>query len=62
MGIEDIYDGNFYRNLFKIGGLFLEENFYNLFFIWNMDGIFIFKSLKVFIWFFYLIVNELFVK
>eukprot|EP00105_Crassostrea_gigas_P038741 XP_019922889.1 PREDICTED: uncharacterized protein LOC105328585 [Crassostrea gigas] len=62
VGIEDIYDGNLYRNLSKTGGPLSEENPYNLSFTWNTDGIPIFKSSKVSIWPLYLTVNELPVK
>lgn len=62
VGIEDIYDGNLYRNLSKTGGPLSEENPYNISFTWNTDGIPIFKSSKVSIWPLYLTVNELPVK
>lgn len=55
---EDIYDGKLYKYYVENNGLlnYLE----NILFIFNIDGVFVFKSSNVFIWFIYLIVNELF--
>lgn len=55
---EDIYDGKLYKFYVENNGLlnYLE----NISFIFNIDGVFVFKSSNVFIWFIYLIVNELF--
>lgn len=55
---EDIYDGKLYKFYVENNGLlnYLE----NISFIFNIDGVFVFKLSNVFIWFIYLIVNELF--
>lgn len=55
---EDIYDGKLYKFYVENNGLlnYLE----NILFIFNIDGVFVFKLSNVFIWFIYLIVNELF--
>lgn len=62
VGIEDIFDGNLYRNLSKTGGPLSKVNPYNISFTWNTDWLPIFKSSKVSIWLLYLTVNELSVK
>lgn len=55
---EDIYDGKLYKFYVENNGLlnYLE----NILFIFNIYGVFVFKLSNVFIWFIYLIVNELF--
>ena len=54
--IEDIYDGRLYRSLVSKGILSSENN---ISFIFNTDGVPVFKSSKVSIWPLYLIINEL---
>ena len=54
--IEDVYDGRIYKKLVQKGILQSENNFS---FIFNTDGVPIFKSSKVSIWPIYLIINEL---
>ena len=54
--IEDIYDGRLYRSLVKKGVLSSGDN---ISFIFNTDGVPVFKSSKVSIWPLYLIINEL---
>lgn len=57
---EDIYDGKLYKFYVENNGLlnYLE----NISFIFNIDGVFVFKLSNVFIWFIYLIVNELYLR
>lgn len=52
---EDIYDGSIYKSL---SADFL-ANPNNITFIWNSDGVPLFKSSKVSIWPLYLMINEL---
>lgn len=54
--IEDIYDGRLYRSLVRKGIL---SSGNNISFIFNADGVPVFKSSKVSIWPLYLIVKEL---
>ena len=54
--IEDIYDGRLYRSLVRKGIL---SSGNNISFIFNTDGVPVFKSSKVSIWPLYLIINEL---
>lgn len=54
--IEDIYDGRLYRSLARKGIL---SSGNNISFIFNTDGVPVFKSSKVSIWPLYLIINEL---
>ena len=54
--IEDIYDGGLYRSLVSKGIL---SSGNNISFIFNTDGVPVFKSSKVSIWPLYLIINEL---
>ena len=57
VGIEDIYDGQRYRELMQSGQFLSERN--NISFLWNIDGIPVFKSSKFSIWPLYLVINEL---
>ena len=54
--LEDVYDGRIYRRLVKDGILQSGNNFS---FVFNTDGVPIFKSSKVSIWPIYLVINEL---
>ena len=54
--VEDIYDGQLYRNMCREGILSSPDN---VSFLMNTDGIPVFKSSKVSIWPLYLIINEL---
>ena len=54
--IEDIYDGSVYQNLWEKGIL---NNPKNISFMWNTDGIPLFKSVKCSLWPMYLTINEL---
>ena len=54
--IEDIYDGRLYRTLVRRGIL---SSGNNISFIFNTDGVPVFKLSKVSIWPLYLIINEL---
>jgi len=54
--LEDVYDGRIYKRLVKDGILQSGNNFS---FIFNTDGVPIFKSSQVSIWPIYLIINEL---
>lgn len=60
--IEDIYDGEIYKKFLINNGLLSEYYLFNVFFTMNIDGVFIFKSLKFFIWLVYFMINELFKK
>ncbi|XP_071633972.1 uncharacterized protein [Temnothorax longispinosus] len=53
--IEDIYDGQLYQEEIRNG--FLSNS--NISFLWNSDGVPVFKSKKFSIWPLYLIINEL---
>ena len=55
--IEDIYDGLNYQKYFTDGGFLAKKQ--NISFIWNTDGIPVFKSSKFSIWPLYLAINEL---
>lgn len=61
-GIEDIYDGQIYKNLSSNGGPLSNVYPYNISLTWNTDGIPIFKSSKVSLWPLYLTINELPIK
>ena len=54
--IEDVYDGRLYRSLVSKGIL---NSGNNISFIFNTDGVPVFKSSKVFIWPLYLVINKL---
>ena len=54
--IEDVYDGEVYQKLIKQGILQSENNFS---FIFNTDGVPVFKSSKISIWPLLLVINEL---
>lgn len=54
--MEEIYDGAFYKKLFGKGGLLF--CFDNVLFFMNIDGVFVFKFFKVFIWLLYFVINE----
>ena len=54
--IEDVYDGPLYRSLVSKGIL---NSGNNISFIFNTDGVPVFKSSKVSIWLLYLVINEL---
>ena len=53
VGIKDIYDGQRYRELMQSGQFLSERN--NISFLWNTDGIPVFKSSKFSIWPLYLV-------
>lgn len=53
--IEDIYDGQLYQEEVRNG--FLSNS--NISFMWNSDGVPVFKSKKFSIWPLYLVINEL---
>lgn len=55
--IEDIYDGKYYM---KFDDVLLD--FYNMLFLWNIDGVLLFKSLKILMWLFYFVINEFLFK
>ena len=55
--IEDIYDGCIYKELFEDNGLLSNPD--NISFLWNTDGVPLFKSSKVSIWPIFLVINEL---
>ena len=54
---EDIYDGEIYQKHFGPNGFL--RNPYNISFMWNTDGVPIFKSSNFGMWPFYLVINEL---
>ena len=56
-GIEDIYDGALYQELFREGEFLFNPN--NISFQMNTDGVAIFKSSNVSVWPIYLTINEL---
>ena len=56
-GIEDIYDGTRYQ-FYMQSGEFLSQH-HNISFIWNTDGIPVFKSSKYTIWPLYFAISEL---
>ena len=53
---EDIYDGSIYRELVDDGFM---SNQNNITLTWNMDGVPLYKSSKLSIWPFFLVINEL---
>ena len=55
--IEDIYDGCIYKKHFENDGFL--SNTDNISFLWNTDGIPLFKSSKISIWPIFLVINEL---
>lgn len=55
--IRDIYDGLLYKKFSQPGGLLQNPN--NISFMWNTDGVPIFKSSKFQIWPLYFLINEL---
>ena len=55
--IEDIYDGLFSEKHFKNYGFLVNPD--NISFLWNTDGVPLFKSSKISIWPIFLIINEL---
>ena len=55
--IEDIYDGLIYEKHFKNYGFLANPD--NISFLWNTDGVPLFKSSKISIWPIFLIINEL---
>ena len=55
--IEDIYDGLIYQKHFKNYGFLANPD--NISFLWNTDGMPLFKSSKISIWPIFLIINEL---
>ena len=55
--IEDVYDGLNYQQHMTEGGFL--TNKHNISFLWNTDGIPVFKSSKYSIWPLYLVINEL---
>ncbi|XP_077991120.1 uncharacterized protein LOC144445447 [Glandiceps talaboti] len=54
--LEDIYDGELYRNLVEDGILAVSEN---ISLMWNTDGVPVFKSSSFSLWPLYFVVNEL---
>lgn len=54
---EDIYDGFEYKKYCNFGILDFQ---YNVLLLWNIDGVFVFKLFKFFIWLLYFIINEFF--
>lgn len=57
LNYEDIYDGNIYKQLRQPGNKLWNNN--NISFMWNSDGVSLYKSSNYQIWPFYLSVNEL---
>lgn len=57
--IIDVYDGVFYKEFCDKGILNCKDN---ILFIMNIDGVFVFKLFKVFIWLVYMIINEFFYR
>lgn len=57
--IEDVYDGEFYKEYFEYENSFLRDK-RNLFFIYNIDGVFFFKFSKFFLWSLYFVIKEFF--
>lgn len=55
--IEDIYDGHQYKKFMQTGQFLATQN--NISFLWNTDGIPVFKSSKFSIWPLYFAINEL---
>jgi len=55
--IEDIYDGQLYKEHFKPGGILSSPA--NLSLLWNTDGVPVFKSSTYSVWPLYFVVNEL---
>ncbi|KAE8738535.1 hypothetical protein FOCC_FOCC015979, partial [Frankliniella occidentalis] len=55
--IEDIYDGQLYKELVDSG--FFSENKYNFTLTWNSDGVPVFNSSKTSMWPIYFVINEL---
>lgn len=55
--MEDIYDGHVYRQHVVSDGLLSDLR--NISFMWNTDGVPIFKSSKFSVWPFYCVINEL---
>lgn len=55
--IEDIYDGQLYKELINSG--YFSKNKYNFTLMWNSDGVPVFKSSKTSMWPFYFVINEL---
>lgn len=55
--LEDIYDGSVYKQLFENSGFLSKPS--NISFMWNSDGVPLFRSSKFSIWPLYLVINEL---
>lgn len=55
--IEDIYDGELYKQHMGINGILSDVK--NISLMWNTDGIPVFKSSKFALWLLYLVINEL---
>ena len=55
--IEDVYDGYRYKKFMQTGQILAKQN--NISFLWNTDGIPVFKSSKFSIWPLYFAINEL---
>lgn len=55
--LEDIYDGQMYQDLSKPPGILSDDR--NISFMWNTDGLSLYKSSKFQVWPFYLVINEL---
>ena len=55
--IEDVYDGNLYKDQFQNGGVLSQP--FNMSFKLNTDGVAVFKSSKFGVWPLFLSINEL---
>ena len=55
--LEDIYDREIYLKDFKDNGFLSNKD--NISFLWNTDGVPLFKSSKISIWSIFLVINEL---
>ncbi|KAK3922577.1 Protein KINKY POLLEN [Frankliniella fusca] len=56
--IEDIYDGQLYKE-FVESGFLSEKNKFNISLTWNSDGVPVFKSMKTSMWPIFFVINEL---
>lgn len=55
-----MYDGSLYKLYWENDGFLLKLE--NIFFIFNIDGVLVFKSSKMSIWLLFMVINELLYK